>query len=136
MPRSQCLREVKRSGPYPSILRPVRIHFIAPSRAIAPLWKGRSRLPKARLRSRHGVVDFAWTVPTLTANRGETVTFVNGGLSVHTFSVSELGATIPLPVGESTTWTVPADAVPGTYTFVCAEPGHEALGMVGTVTVI
>ncbi len=80
-------------------------------------------------------VDFAWTETAFSVSPGQTISLVNSGLSVHNFTVVDLGANVPLPVGASTTWTVPADATPGIYRFICAEPGHEGLGMVGTLTV-
>lgn len=80
-------------------------------------------------------VDIAWTQTQLTASPGQTITIVNSGEAVHNFTVSELGANVPLPVGMTASWTVPADAAPGTYDFICAEPGHEGQGMVGTLTI-
>lgn len=41
---------------------------------------------------------------------------------------------VTVPAGESRRTSVTFDA-PGTYTFVCHLPGHEAYGMVGTIVV-
>jgi plastocyanin len=38
-------------------------------------------------------------------------------------------------VGHGATSTVTANLKPGTYTFYCPVPGHEAAGMKGTLTV-
>jgi len=45
--------------------------------------------------------------------------------------VDKSGQTVQ-PGGAS---TVTADLKPGTYTFYCPVPGHEAAGMKGTLTV-
>jgi azurin len=39
-----------------------------------------------------------------------------------------------MPPGFTGTVTIPADAAPGTYDFLCAVPGHGAI-MFGTITV-
>jgi plastocyanin len=43
------------------------------------------------------------------------------------------GAGKVVPQGQTSTFT--ANLKPGTYTFFCAVPGHEAAGMKGTLTV-
>ena len=51
----------------------------------------------------------------------------------HTFTIDELGLDLRVPNGG--TRRVDLDLAPGTYRFVCAIPGHEQAGMVGTLTV-
>jgi plastocyanin len=51
----------------------------------------------------------------------------------HTFTIRALGVDLAVPVEAS--GRASFDAPPGTYRFVCAIPGHEAAGMVGTLTV-
>jgi plastocyanin len=51
----------------------------------------------------------------------------------HTFTIHELGVDLRVPVGAS--GRVVFEAAPGTYQFVCAIPGHDIAGMVGTLTV-
>ena len=54
---------------------------------------------------------------------------------LHNFTVTALGANVPLPASMTAQWTVPEDAAPGTYESVCAEPGHADFGMVCTLTI-
>jgi plastocyanin len=70
----------------------------------------------------------------LEAEAGEiTVSLANEDLFWHTFTIDALGLDLQVPIGaeRQTTFT----AAPGTYTFYCAIPGHEILGMHGTLTV-
>ena len=46
---------------------------------------------------------------------------------------AELGVDVKSPVGGER--QISFDAEPGTYTFYCAIPGHETLGMIGTLTI-
>ncbi len=76
--------------------------------------------------------DFEATGPTVT------VEATNDGPTPHNFSVrdesgAELMATADLGTGESE--TVSAELEPGEYTIYCSLPGHESLGMIGTLTV-
>lgn len=75
---------------------------------------------------------------TLTVKAGQpiTLTFVNSGQTVHDWSLAQ-GAGQPVKVsaagGQSASGTFTIDR-PGTYTFICSQPGHEAGGMKGTIT--
>ena len=64
--------------------------------------------------------------------RAVTVRVTNHDLFWHTFTISELGIDLKLPVGgeKELTFTAP----PGAYTYVCAVPGHATF-MRGTLTV-
>ena len=65
-----------------------------------------------------------------------TITFnvMNVGTLPHNLSVKELNKTTEnLDPGKSATLTV--DLAPGTYTVICAIPGHEQLGMHIMITV-
>lgn len=71
---------------------------------------------------------------------GPTVTFdvTNDGPTPHNFTVRDdagevLMATEDLSVGG--TETISGELEPGTYTIFCSLPGHESLGMTGTLTV-
>ena len=71
---------------------------------------------------------------TLRATGGEvTVAVRNRDLFWHTFTVDALGVDVRAPVGRLRTATF--EAQPGTYSYYCRIPGHEALGMRGTLTV-
>jgi plastocyanin len=52
----------------------------------------------------------------------------------HTFTITELDVDLRVPVSAS--GRVTFEATPGTYEFVCAIPGHDIAGMVGTLTVV
>ena len=66
---------------------------------------------------------------------GATVSLPNVGQSLHNFSVEAFGIDQDMPVGETVAATVPADAAPGEYEFVCDIPGHAAAGMIGTLVI-
>lgn len=62
----------------------------------------------------------------------------NDGPTVHNISIRDesgtvVGATKDLKTGESETLT--ADIPAGSYTLFCSLPGHESLGIKGTLTV-
>jgi uncharacterized cupredoxin-like copper-binding protein len=59
----------------------------------------------------------------------------NSGSIPHNFSVEQLDISQTLEPGDSATVTFSAPISPGQYRIVCAEPGHEKAGMVGTLTV-
>jgi nitrite reductase (NO-forming) len=73
----------------------------------------------------------------LTVRAGQPIqlTFVNGGRTLHDFT---LGQGVAQPVqavaegGQRSTVTFTIERA-GTYTFVCAQPGHEAAGMKGSI---
>ena len=75
---------------------------------------------------------------TLTVNAGQpvTLTFSNSGQTIHDWSLAQ-GAGQPVKIsaagGQSASGTFTI-ARPGTYTFICSQPGHEAGGMKGTLT--
>jgi uncharacterized cupredoxin-like copper-binding protein len=86
-----------------------------------------------------GTDDFRFNPSTITVKAGQPleVTFQNGGEILHDFTVQE-GQTKPTVIteegGKSGTATV-TYAKPGTYKFLCSQPGHDQLGMHGTITV-
>jgi uncharacterized cupredoxin-like copper-binding protein len=86
-----------------------------------------------------GTDDFRMTPSTITVQAGQPlqVTFQNGGEILHDFTAQQgLGkpVTILEQGGQSGTATITYDK-PGTYKFFCAQPGHDQLGMHGTITV-
>jgi plastocyanin len=68
-----------------------------------------------------------------------TITLVNQGAAPHNFSITDhnnpnvpnLNVSVDVNPGETKTVTVNASA--GTYYFFCNVPGHEAIGMFGTL---
>jgi uncharacterized cupredoxin-like copper-binding protein len=79
--------------------------------------------------------DIKFVPPDITvpANTPTTVTLSNTGAAPHTFTVPDLGIDEELQPGE--TRDIEINAAAGTYNLLCEIPGHEAAGMVGTVTV-
>ena len=86
-----------------------------------------------------GTDDFRFNPSTITVKAGQPleVTFQNGGEILHDFTVQQ-GLAKPVVIledgGKSGTATV-TYAKPGTYKFFCSQPGHDQLGMHGTITV-
>ena len=79
-----------------------------------------------------------FTPTSLTASPGPlTLRLVNAGPGLHTLALKgngvSAGPTPNVPGGGSATLSV--DLPPGRYTFYCTQPGHEAAGMSGTLTV-
>lgn len=86
----------------------------------------------------HQVVstDNAFDTDAITAKPGDTITLTNEGFVGHDFVVNDLGiGTDVLNNGESMSITIPEDAEPGDYEFICSVPGHKEAGMVGTLTI-
>lgn len=76
---------------------------------------------------------------TVTVRTGQPVqvTLENGGQIVHDWTL-EKGAAQPVKVlasGGQRGTAVFTPTEPGTYTFICSQPGHEPAGMRGTLTV-
>jgi uncharacterized cupredoxin-like copper-binding protein len=86
-----------------------------------------------------GSDDFRFNPSTITVKAGQPleVTFQNGGEILHDFTAQQ-GLTTPVVItedgGKSGTATI-TYAKPGTYKFLCSQPGHDQLGMHGTITV-
>ncbi|MDQ6670684.1 MAG: plastocyanin/azurin family copper-binding protein [Chloroflexota bacterium] len=86
-----------------------------------------------------GTDTFKFDPPTMTVKAGEPVqlTFKNTGQILHDWSLAQ-GAAQPVKIeaagGQSASGTFTIDK-PGTYTYICAQPGHESAGMKGTITV-
>ena len=86
-----------------------------------------------------GTDDFRMNPATITVQAGQPleVTFQNGGEILHDFTAQQ-GLSKPVTVleegGKSGTTTITYNK-PGTYKFLCSQPGHDQLGMHGTITV-
>ena len=72
-----------------------------------------------------------------TAAGSYTVTLDNVGSTHHDLAfISASGATVAgRSTGPRTTVSFDVELEPGTYRMLCREPGHEAAGMVGALTV-
>ncbi|MCA9878940.1 MAG: cupredoxin domain-containing protein, partial [Thermomicrobiales bacterium] len=70
---------------------------------------------------------------TIPANTDVTFILPNEGVTLHNFSIPDLGIDVDIAPGE--TQEVVVNAPAGTYAFDCNVPGHKEAGMVGTLTV-
>lgn len=70
---------------------------------------------------------------TIAADTDATVSLPNEGVTLHNFSIDELGIDVDVEAGGAEAVAINAPA--GTYEFFCNVPGHKAAGMVGTLTV-
>ena len=76
---------------------------------------------------------FSFDPADLTFDAGDTVDFTFVGESqFHTFTVADLGIDVDVAGGETLSFQYTFDT-PGTYKLICVP--HQALGMVGTITV-
>ena len=73
----------------------------------------------------------------LTAKAGKvTLEMANPSQIPHAVAIKGNGVDVDgKTIGNGETSTASADLKPGTYTFYCPVPGHEAAGMKGTLTV-
>jgi plastocyanin len=74
---------------------------------------------------------------SLTAKAGKvTLEMANPSQIPHAVAIKGNGVDVDgKTIGNGETSTASADLKPGTYTFYCPVPGHEAAGMKGTLTV-
>jgi cytochrome c oxidase subunit 2 len=79
----------------------------------------------------------AFDVSELTAEAGAVaISMANPSSIPHNVAIKGNGVDVKGEVvGTGGTSTVTAELAPGTYTFYCSVPGHEAGGMTGTLTV-
>jgi plastocyanin len=78
--------------------------------------------------------NMAYSKTELAARTGDvTIALENHDLFWHTFTIDQLGVDIKVPM--QATDQIRFQAPPGVYTFHCTIPGHEMLGMHGTLTV-
>ncbi len=70
---------------------------------------------------------------TIPADTDVTVSLPNEGVTLHDFSIDELGISVSIDPGATEEVVINAPA--GTYEYYCNVPGHKAAGMVGTLTV-
>jgi uncharacterized cupredoxin-like copper-binding protein/mono/diheme cytochrome c family protein len=70
---------------------------------------------------------------TIPAATDVTFTLPNDGVTLHNFSIDELGIDVDIDPGA--TQEVVVNAPPGSYEYYCNVPGHKEAGMVGTLIV-
>ena len=99
----------------------------------APVIPGPKTEVTVKLNDSGGRGPFAFDPVDLSFSAGEAVSFTFVGESTfHTFTVEELGIDVDVNGGETVSFDFTFDR-PGTYTLICIP--HQALGMVGTITV-
>lgn len=84
------------------------------------------------------LVDFSLSPSSVSVPAGASIQVVNAGQSTHNLWIRDasgktLARTPELKPGATAMLSVPANA--GSYTIYCQEPGHESLGMRGTLSV-
>lgn len=73
---------------------------------------------------------------TVNANQPVTISAQNVGSVVHDLTVKGMDKEVKVTVDPGKTGTLTfTPTKPGTYEVVCVQPGHEAAGMTGTLTV-
>ena len=100
------------------------------------LWSGGPQgAQAARPSDVHLVTEnMSFSQADLKANAGLIVVELeNHDLFWHTFTIPELNVDLKVPM--QATQQVALEAPAGTYTFHCTIPGHDMLGMTGTLTV-
>jgi plastocyanin len=86
------------------------------------------------------MTEYHFEPSTINATAGKVVFFlVNSGTQSHDLVIknssgTQLARSDLISAGDSFVFTVGSISA-GTYTFVCDQPGHEAAGMKGTLTV-
>jgi plastocyanin len=70
---------------------------------------------------------------SIPADTDVTVRLPNEGVSLHNFSIDELGISVDIAPGATEETVINAPA--GEYEFYCNVPGHKEAGMEGTLTV-
>ncbi len=118
--------------PPPAASAPAPAAPAAPS-APAPAAPGPASEVTVKLNDAGGRGPFVFDPVDLSFSAGEVVSFSFVGEAVfHTFTVEELGIDVDVNGGETVEFDFTFDR-PGTFTLICIP--HQALGMVGTITV-
>lgn len=78
-------------------------------------------------------IDFNPNEFTIAADTDVTVTIINNGEQLHTFTIDELDINVEIDPGATEEVTINAEA--GEYVYYCTVPGHREAGQEGTMTV-
>ena len=83
------------------------------------------------------LADYAFHPRDVQASRGDALTVLNEGGIAHNLTVErgpvQVAGTASFLAGDRE--RLPIDMPPGRYRILCTVPGHERLGMTGTLTV-
>ncbi len=98
-------------------------------------WRSADVLPGEALSVEVELRNYAFTPRQFEIRQGETVEFVLDSIDIlHSFTVEELDIDWHLNKNDELTESYTFDR-PGTYRLICIIPGHEVLGMRGTIVV-
>ena len=101
----------------------------------AATWRSADVLPGEELSVDVELRNYAFTPRKFEIRQGETVEFVLDSIDIlHSFTIEELEIDWHLNQNDELTERFTFDR-PGTYRLICIIPGHEVLGMRGTVVV-
>lgn len=95
---------------------------------------GKEELPAQKLTIQGLDIKFNVTALTVKAGQPVELTYLNQGVIDHAFKIEGVVDEVKIRPGQAYLFefVVPN---PGEYKFVCAMPGHEIAGMVGTLKV-
>ena len=82
--------------------------------------------------------DFRFDEPALSVRSGTALEVTNAGPTVHNLAIrNSTGAVVATTsdLKPGTTETLPLKLPAGTYPMFCSLPGHESLGLKGTITI-
>jgi plastocyanin len=83
--------------------------------------------------------DFEFDTPDVTVQGGTSLAVTNAGPTVHNLAVRDASGAVVATTRDlkpGTSETLPIAVPTGTYTMFCSLPGHESLGLKGTLTVL
>ena len=98
-------------------------------------WRSADVLPGEALSVDVELRNYAFTPRQFEIRQGDTIEFVLDSIDIlHSFTVEELDIDWHLNKNDELTESHTFDR-PGTYRLICIIPGHEVLGMRGTIVV-
>ena len=82
--------------------------------------------------------DFKFDTPEVTVQSGSTLAVTNAGPTVHNLAIRDAAGAVVATTSDlkpGATESLIVDVPAGTYAMFCTLPGHESLGLRGTLTV-
>ena len=123
---------VQPASPAPPAAAPATVPASAPATAPAAPASA-AEAATVQLNDNGGRGPFEFAPAEFTFSAGQTVNFaLVGEATFHTFTVESLGIDVEVNGGETVDFSFTFDT-PGTYKLICIP--HQALGMLGTITV-
>jgi plastocyanin len=108
--------------------------------AVASGCGGGSESPRPGGPNTVAMTEYEFSPKTVSVARGTKLTVRNDGQIAHNLTVKSSASSSKKLIGTDSflggrSEKLEVDLSPGRYTIVCTVPGHEQLGMVGTLTV-